>query len=193
MLPEHASPKGFCMTCDKDAQQAVAASLMVTGIPKKGFKAAIDEIRRTGRPMQADLAESTLSNLGGVEELGRRIAEDIKEMRGEGLEPAQQMHHPKDEYYGHIRGLYATLITLMGNRDEMVGAADPFEGVSEEDMMAVASQAAMLRLENDADFRKEMLRSLTRLDPEAVIDAAGEAIDLIDSKAGVIVVGERHG
>ena len=137
--------------------------------------------------MTLDVAEAAMDVLGGASELGRMMAQDLRKLRGDHLdEDVKQFHDPD---WKVIKGLYETLVRLSSERDKMVGeSGDPLDGVSEEDLMALASQAAMLRLETDADFRKQLLEAIVPLDPEAVLDAAGEAINIIEARPKVEVI-----
>jgi hypothetical protein len=159
---------------------------MTEGIPARGFKAAIDEVRRAGRPLVLDVADAAVEELGGPSELGRMIASDLKAMRGEGLDESIRMHFDVD--YKAVKGMYEALIRLLGERDGLVGNADPLDGVSEEDLMAIASQAAEIRIEVDSEYRKHLLELIAKLDPEAVLDAAATAIDTIDNRPSVVVM-----
>jgi hypothetical protein len=128
-----------------------------------------------------------MDELGGASQLGRMMAEDLKRLRGDGLTEEQMVFHDTD--YKTVKGLYECLVRLAGDRDKMVGeTGDPLSDLSEVDLMNIASQAAILRLEGDADFRRQLLSELVKLDPNAVVEAAGEALNIIEVGPRVEVI-----
>lgn len=185
--PQNFSPRGLCMKCTEEVKVAGAITVLAAKVPQRGFKDAIDAVRRMGRPLTLDIAEGAMDDLGGATLLGQRIASDLKQMRGEHLpEELKQFHDPD---YKVIKGMYESIIRLATERDKLVGeVGDPLDGLSEEDLMAIASQAAMIRIEVDADFRKQLLSAIVKLDPEAVLSTAEEALDLVLSGPRVEVL-----
>lgn len=186
--PEHITDKGMCIVCDDEAKVGGTIATMAMKVPAKGFRQAIDEVRREGRPMTLDLTESLTEELGGAVHLGKMIAEDIRRIRGDDKEDSLRAFHEVD-YKVLFRG-YDAAIKLMSSRDEMVGGStDPLANATDEDLMAIASTAAFLQLEVDPEFRRAILQKIVELEPQAVIDAAVEAIDRVSRPmAGVIVV-----
>lgn len=175
------------MQCDEETQVAGTIATLATKVPQRGFKEALAEVRRQGRPTTLDIAEAAMEELGGAAELGKMMATDLKKLRGDYLDDDVKQFHDPD--WKVIKGLYETLVRLSAERDKMVGeSGDPLDGVSEDDLMAIASSAAMLRLETDADFRKQLLTAIVQLDPDAVLDAAGEAITVLESRPKVEVI-----
>lgn len=175
------------MSCDDDAKVAGTMAVMASKVPQRGFKEALAEVKKAGRPLTLDIAESLADELGGGEGLARRMAEDLKRLRGENLPPELKEFHDPD--YKTIKGLYELIQRVVSDRDKMVGeTGDPLDGVSEVDLMAIASQAALLRLETDADFRKQLLTEITKIDPNAVVEAAGEALNIIEAGPRVEVI-----
>ena len=82
--------------------------------------------------------------------------------------------------------------SLNAARDEQVGSpGDPLDGLSEDDLMAVASQAAIVRIKADAEFRKQILFEIAEVDPDAVMEMAMMVMDRPRSKPGVIVVNQE--
>jgi hypothetical protein len=55
--------------------------------------------------------------------------------------------------------------------------------------MAIASNAALLRIEGDADFRRQLLAEIVKFDPNAVVEAAGEALNILEVGPKVEVIG----
>lgn len=181
------SPRGTCMSCKDEADVAGTIATLAKKAPQNNFKDALAEVRRQGRPTTLDIAEAAMETLGGAAELGKMMATDLKKLRGDYLDKELQQFHDPD--WKVIKGLYETLVRLSAERDKMVGeSGDPLDGVSEDDLMSLASVAAMIRLETDADFRKQLLNAIVPLDPEAVLDAAGEAINVIESRPKVEVI-----
>jgi hypothetical protein len=175
------------MKCDDETKVAGTIATLASKLPQRGFKDALAEVKRQGRPTTLDIAEAAFEELGGASELGKMMATDLKKLRGDHLDDELKQFHDPD--WKVIRAIYDTLVRLSSERDKLVGeSGDPFDGVSEEDLMSIASVSAMLRIETDADFRRQMLAAIVPLDPEAVLDAAGDAISLIESRPKVEVL-----
>ena len=187
VLPEHILPRGLCMSCDEDAKVAGTMAVMASKVPQRGFKEALAEVKKAGRPLTLDIAEAAMDELGGASQLGTMMAQDIKKLRGDHLPPELKEFFDPD--YKTIKSLYEALIRLTSERDKLVGdAGDPLDGISESDLMSIASNAALLRIEGDAEFRKQLLVEITRLDPNAVVEAAGEALNIIEAGPRVEVI-----
>lgn len=185
--PDLFSPRGICMTCDDSAKVAGTMAVMASKVPQRGFKEALAEVKKAGRPLTLDVAEAAMDALGGASQLGKMMAEDLKKLRGEGLTEEQMVFFETD--YKTVKSLYECLVRLAGERDKMVGeTGDPLDGISEVDLMAIASQAAILRLEGDAEFRRQLLAEIVKLDPNAVVEAAGDALNLIEAGPRVEVI-----
>lgn len=177
------SPKGLCMECDKDLQQAATVAALALSEQTKistvsSFKNAIAEVQRTGRPLTIDMAEAAMKELGGPEGLMSRMVADIKEIRGENLTPDQKIFHDPD--LKTAKGLYEIIVKLAAQRDELVGTGgDPFDGIDEKDLMGIAAQAAVPMVQADPEFRATIMAEIVRIDPQLVIDAATLAIDQV--------------
>lgn len=175
------------MKCDDETQVAGTIATLAKKVPQGTFKDALAEVRKQGRPTTLDIAEAAFEELGGAANLGKMIAEDLKKIRGDHLDDELKQFHDVD--VKTLKGLYDVLVRLSSERDKMVGeSGDPLDGVSEDDLMNIASVSAMIRLETDADFRKQLLEAIVPLDPEAVLDAAGEAINIIEARPKVEVI-----
>lgn len=175
------------MSCDDDAKVAGTMAVMASKVPQRGFKEALAEVKKAGRPLTLDIAEAAMDELGGAIELGKMMAQDLKKLRGDHLPPELKEFHDTD--FKTVKGLYEAIIRLTSERDKLVGeVGDPLDGISEVDLMAIASQAALLRLETDADFRKQLLTEITKIDPNAVVEAAGEALNIIEAGPRVEVI-----
>src|SRR5574343_1152080 len=59
------SPRGFCMVCDNETDSATAIAVMMKGVPQRGFKEALADVREQGRPITLDIADSAMAELGG--------------------------------------------------------------------------------------------------------------------------------
>lgn len=176
--------------CDDESKIAASIAVATNGVPNRSFKDAIAEVRRSGRPFTLDAAESAMEELGGASQLGKMIVEDLKRVRGDHLHEAQKEMFEQD--FKTTKGLYDILLRLNAARDELVaGPVDPLDGLSEDDLMAVASQAAIVRLKVDAEFRKQLLNEIAEVDPDAVMEMAMVVMDRPRPKAGVIVVNQE--
>lgn len=166
------------MVCKDDKTTAQTLAVMTQKVPQRGFREALAEVKKAGRPLSLDIAEGAFDEIGGATALGKLMATDLQRMRGDHLpEELKQFHDPD---YKDIKGMYEALIRLAVERDKMVGdVGDPLDGVSEDDLMIIASQAAMLRIEVDAAFRDELLSAIVKIDPEAVLRSAEEALDIV--------------
>ncbi len=176
--------------CDDETKIAASLSVAVNGLPNRSFRDAIAEVRRSGRPFTLDAAEAAMEELGGAATLGKMIVEDLRKVRGDHLHEAQKEMFEQD--FKTTKGLYDILIRLNAARDEQVGSpGDPLDGLSEDDLMAVASQAAIVRIKADAEFRKQILFEIAEVDPDAVMEMAMIVMDRPRSKPGVIVVNQE--
>lgn len=181
------SPRGFCMSCEDEAKTAGTIAVLASKSPRKGFKEALAEVQRSGRPLTLDLAEAAEEALGGAGNLARMIVADLKKVKGEHLDPELQVFHETD--WKVAKGLTEMLVNIFQARDKLAGdAGDPLADVSEADLMAIASQAALLQIESDAEFRVKILDAIIEADAEAVLAAAGRALDKIEAGPKVEVV-----
>jgi hypothetical protein len=178
----------MCVGCDENMARNLIAAAAPMQPPVKGFQKAIDEVRAKGRPMTLDFADALMEGLGGSDKLAQRIADDIKALRGENLPPEVLAAHTPD--FKSIKGLYELIVRVIRDRDSLLTDTDPFEGVSEEDISAIASQACFARIPSDAAFRQELLVHLVNADPHAVMMAAGVAMMRIPLVGSVEVIDE---
>ena len=52
------SPRGFCMSCEDEVKTAGTIAVLASKTPRKGFKEALAEVQRSGRPLTLDMAEA---------------------------------------------------------------------------------------------------------------------------------------
>jgi hypothetical protein len=175
------------MSCEDEVKTAGTIAVLAGKSPRKGFKEALAEVQRSGRPLTLDLAEAAEEALGGAGNLARMIVADLKKVKGEHLDPELQVFHETD--WKVAKGLTEMLVNIFQARDKLAGdAGDPLADVSEADLMAIASQAALLQIESDAEFRVKILDAIIEADAEAVLAAAGRALDKIEAGPKVEVV-----
>lgn len=181
------SPRGFCMSCEDEAKTAGTIAVLASKTPRKGFKEALAEVQRSGRPLTLDMAEAAEEALGGAGNLAKMIVADLKKVKGEHLDPELQVFHETD--WKVAKGLTEMLVNIFQARDKLAGdTGDPLDSLSEDDIRSVAAQAAVIQLEIDADFRQKILDIIIEVDPDAVINAAGKALDKIEAGPRVEVV-----
>lgn len=181
------SPRGFCMSCEDEVKTAGTIAVLASKTPRKGFKEALAEVQRSGRPLTLDMAEAAEEALGGAGNLAKMIVADLKKVKGEHLDPELQVFHETD--WKVAKGLTEMLVNIFQARDKLAGdAGDPLADVSEADLMAIASQAALLQIESDAEFRVKILDAIIEADAEAVLAAAGRALDKIEAGPRVEVI-----
>lgn len=175
------------MTCEDNTKAAGTIAVLAAQLPKKGFRDAINEVRRNSQPMSLAIADAAMAELGGEAELGRMIVRDLRTVKGEHLSEDLRAFHDTD--WKVAKGLTEILVKLAADRDKLVGeTADPLADVSESDLMAIAAQAALLQIETDAEFRLKILDMIVEIDPEMVLQAAGRAIDRLESGPKVEVI-----
>lgn len=176
------------MTCENDLKVAGTIATIAAGqVPQRGFKEALAEVRKQGRPFTLDVAEAAAEALGGVAELGRMMVNDLKMLRGDDLTEESRAFHDPD--WKVVNSLYGTLTKLMAERDSLVGeSGNPLDDVSEEDLLMIASQGALLRIEADGDFRRQLLEQILDLDAELILEFAGKALDKIEAGPKVEVI-----
>lgn len=163
--------------CDDEQKVASTIAVMADKVPStSSYKDAIAAVRKGGRPLTLDAAEAAMDKIGGAARFGEMIADDIIRLRGDHLEPALKDMHEQD--FKTTKGLYELLHRMMATRDEMVGGTlDPLEGLTEDDLMAMASQAAFIQISTDHEFRLRMLAEIAKHDPDAVLQVAMEVMD----------------
>lgn len=185
--PQNVSPRGFCMSCEDEVITAATIATVASKVPQRGFKEALAEVRKAGRPLTLDIAEAAMEQLGGADQLGKMMVDDLKRIRGDHLNEEQRAFHDVD--YKVLRGLYDTLVKLAKDRDSLVGeTGDPLDGISDSDLSAIAAQAAIIQIEVDKEFRSKILDIILQFDPQAVVEAAGKALDILDSQPKVEVL-----
>jgi len=176
------------MVCGKDVDEATAIAVMMKGVPQRGFKEALADVRKQGRPITLDIADSAMAELGGAAELGKMIVNDLKRIRGDNLDDELKVFHDPDNK--SLTKIYSMLIDLSTDRDKLVGeTTDPLSEISEEDLIAVSAQSSMILLEADKDFRRKVLDALVTIDPDLIVEYAGKALDELDHKPRVEVIG----
>lgn len=132
-----------------------------------GFKDVLAQLKKSTAPAMVGMAEAILQEAGGHEQIGKAIWEDLKRIRGDGLEKWEKVTHTTD--YKVLKGMYDLIQRIMSARDEMVGnAGDPLDGLDEKDLMMVAAEAARVRITADAEFRLEMLALIDQTDPDLI-------------------------
>lgn len=175
------------MSCEEEVKTASTIAVLASKTPQRGFKEALAEVRRSGRPLTLDLAEAAEEALGGAGILAKMIVEDLKKVKGEHLDEDLRPFHETD--WKVAKGLTEILVNIFQARDKLAGdQGDPLADVSEADLMAIASQAAMLQLETDAEFRVKLLDAIIEVDADAVLAAAGRALDKIEAGPKVEVI-----
>jgi hypothetical protein len=177
------------MVCDDEKVVAGKIAVLADKVPTtSSYKDAIAAVRKGGRPLTLDAVEAAMDKIGGAAKFGEMIADDISRLRGDHLEPALREAFEQD--FKTTKGLYELLTRMMATRDEMVGGSvDPLEGLTEEDLMAMASQAAFIQIGTDPAFRLKMLNEIAMHDPDAVMQVAMEVMDQCGKGAKVEVLG----
>ena len=174
--------------CDDEQKVAGTIAVMATKLPQNSYKEALAAVRKGGRPLTLDAVEAAMDKLGGSVKFGEMIADDIQRLRGDNLEDSLKQMHEQD--FKTTKGLYELLTRMMATRDEMVGGSvDPLDGLTDDDLMSLASRAAFIEIKTDAEFRKKMLAEIALADPDAVMAAAMDVMDECGKGARVEVIG----
>jgi hypothetical protein len=168
------------MSCDGKVSRAIAE---VSTPAATRWRDSIDKVRKTSQPYQLELADALVEQLGGLPGIAERLASDVREMRGENLHPDDRAFFEPDRKT--LKGMYELIMRLMQNRDAFIEQADPLNGLTEEELVAVASQACFTQLERDAAFRRAVMEKLAQIDSDAVIEFA---VSLIGSSPRVEVI-----
>ena len=175
------------MSCEDEVKTAGTIAVLASKTPRKGFKEALAEVQRSGRPLTLDLAEAAEEALGGAGNLAKMIVADLKKVKGEHLDAELQVFHETD--WKVAKGLTEMLVNIFQARDKLAGdTGDPFSGLDESELFMIASQGAAMRLEVDVEYRRQLLDQLVGLDAELVVEYAGKALDRIEAGPRVEVV-----
>ena len=134
------------------------------------FSARLKELQKHD-PVITTVADHIREGLGGSEGYAQRAVEDFKTVRGEDLSADQKKLHTINQ--GALTKWHAIIIDLMKMRDSMVGDHDAMGEMEEEDLQAIVSQGALVRLDVDSQFRMEMFQAILRHEP----DIANRMID----------------
>ena len=161
------SPEAFaegsdlCSACaDKHTEQMA----MIQSQQSDGdrFAAKLKELRKKD-PAIPGLADAVLDELGGVESQAARLASDFKSIRGEDLTAEQRELHTIS--HGPLVKMHGMIMELLHRRDTMVGDADSMGDMDEDDLNAIVSQSAMIRLETDPHFRLMLFQEILNQEP----------------------------
>lgn len=175
-VPEAQAEQGVCLSCQQPLQDARTLAVLTSPAPTtvSKFHAAIAEIRRSGTPHVTTIADTLMEALGGPTGFVERLVEDFRSVRGENK--AEELRQFHDVDFKTLKGFYEAILRLVQSRDEIVGSTDPLEGMNEDELLQVASQAAMLRVSGDADFRRQMLLHCGEVDPDMLIEVAASFV-----------------
>lgn len=126
------------------------------------FAERLRELRRS-EPAIPSVAEHLLEQLGGAEAQATRIAQDLKEIRGEGLTEEQKQLHTT--HWTSVTKMHSLVMNILEKRDSMVGNHDPMDGMDERDLNAIVASGAVMRISEDADFRTLILNEILKAEP----------------------------
>ena len=126
------------------------------------FSAKLRELKKQD-PVITTLADVVKEKMGGVEEYGKMVVEDFRKVRGDDLTEDQKKLHTIQQ--GPLTKWHSMLIDLFAKRDSMVGDHDSMGELDEEDLQAIVSQGASVRLQVDTHFRMELFRQILEEEP----------------------------
>lgn len=157
------------MCADKvnKARDLAIISQMNGGVPgrRSSFDEALTTLKQAAGPATTQIAEALMEKLGGPTTLGHMIADDIRKVRGDDLPEDIRCLHTVDTK--SLTRLYDIVLRMAAKRDDLVqGVADPLDGMSEEDLMALTAETALLRVELDPEFRMRLLKKIKEVAPE---------------------------
>jgi hypothetical protein len=175
--------QGVCNMCATEFKQGMTAlSLMADGTmtPSNRFNEVIKELKQKTGPATVGVAEAFLEQCAdgggdGAQALGKMMADDLKLLRKDHIQdPQAREFATADADWKTIKGMYDIILKFLGKRDEMLKDASPgLETMEEEDLLAIVSEAALLRLEADEEFRTKIIEKVVQLEPDQVEQALG--------------------
>jgi len=180
--PEDFGDGDMCVVCAGRHDREIAR-LNLKNHDGDRFSQSLKELRKL-EPAVPTLAEKLLSSLGGAEGQAKRIAEDLKAIRGEDLDEDQRALHTV--HWASAVKMHTLVMSILQKRDEMVGDHDPIEDMDERDLNAIVAQGAALRIESDSDFRVYLLNEILKVEPGIldrfmVSDQDGREVSIADS------------
>ena len=171
------SESDVCTVCSRKHQekQADYALLRDEGQPPENqFGARLRELQKND-PVITTVADRMMVKLAGAEGYADRAVEDFKHCRGEDMTEEQKKLHTVNQ--GALTKWHGIIIELMKMRDAMVGDYNAMSEMEEDDLQAIVSQGAVIRLEMDSEFRMEMFQAILRKEPEI----ANRMMDMLPS------------
>ena len=146
----------------RDAQMAHFAVLHGDDIEEDRFSAKLRELKKQD-PVITTLADTINEKIGGTEAYGAILVEDFNKLRGADLTEDQKKLHTVSQ--GQLTKWHTMFLDLFAKRDAMVGDHDSMGELDEEDLQAIVSQGASVRLQVDANFRMEMFKQILMEEP----------------------------
>jgi|15BtaG_2_1085339.scaffolds.fasta_scaffold00129_25 hypothetical protein len=152
-----------CTVCSRKREEQLADFAVLRGDESEDrFSAKLRELKKQD-PVITSLADAVKDKIGGVEEYGRMVVEDFKKVRGDDLTEDQKKLHTIQQ--GPLTKWHSMLIDLFAKRDSMVGDHDSMGELDEEDLQAIVSQGASVRLTIDSQFRMELFKQILEEEP----------------------------
>jgi hypothetical protein len=152
-----------CTVCSRKREEQLADfAVLRNDDAEDKFSAKLRELKKQD-PVITTLADVVKEKMGGVEEYGKMVVEDFRKVRGDDLTEDQKKLHTIQQ--GPLTKWHSMLIDLFAKRDSMVGDHDSMGELDEEDLQAIVSQGASVRLQVDTHFRMELFRQILEEEP----------------------------
>lgn len=176
--PPEVTEQGVCIMCADEFKQGLAvAGLIADGTLRtpNRFNEVLKDLKQKAGPATVGVAESFLEECGGDEALGKMIAADLKMLRKDHITDPQLREFATIETdWKVVKGMYDIVLRFLSKRDELLQGNGPdLESMDEEDLLAIVSEAAMVRIEADPDFRHQVIEKVVQVDPDAVEQSLG--------------------
>lgn len=115
-------------------------------------------------PMTSQLIESFADACGGIDKLGRRLAEDFARVRGEGLTAEEQRLYKRSEQT--IQKYYQLIWRGLAQNDELNASLGDLSEIDEDDLKATLTSLAKEIVDNDSEFRRKIAIEVIQEEPE---------------------------
>jgi len=166
---------GLCADCNSDHMGLVKEKQVAE--KQKALidatKRLADEIAKRSKntAISPEFFDSVVKELGGVKDLGKRIANDFKRLHGEGLTAVEAKYFTHDEKT--IQRYWQTIMTFMQQQDRM-NAVD-VSSLNDKELQATLLNLAAGLIEDNPEFREHVIGIVVQKDREMIERLAIEA------------------
>jgi len=126
------------------------------------------------------IVNSFVTNLGGVDELGKMLVEDFNRLRGVGLDEEETKNFQIKE--GVLQRFWQMVLRGIKSRDELVSVVD-LEGFTDDELKAVLIPLAAEMMQSDKEFRATIFRDVVLHDPQMLEELLAEKSKVVTVEA----------